>query len=189
MPLPAREVALYRAAMRDVSTLAESELLTYWRQFDLSAATKVRDGLLDVLPGLVNTYFLSAASVSADWYDLMRLEAGVRKRFAAVMPDAPTDGRAEALARWSVAPLFSDSPAVDIALVKVLGGLSRTVLNGARETVVQSTRADPARVGWRRVGAGGCDYCRARIGTVVYEASVDFESHDNDHCDAVPEFD
>lgn len=177
--------------MRDVSTLAESDLRRYWRQFDLSDAEKVRDGLLDVLPDIVNGYYLTAATVAADWYDLMRIQAGTPKRFSAVIPEEPTAGRAESLARWSVAPLFSANPAADIALTKVLGGLQRTVLNGARETVVKSAYADPAPVGWERVGSGNCDFCRMLIdrGPVYSASSGDFESHDHCGCSAVPAFD
>lgn len=177
--------------MGDVETLARRDLLAAWRQLDPSDAPATRDGLLDLLPGIVDTYHLTAAAVTADWYDLMRADAGVRRRFAAVIADELSIEQIAALARWSVGPLFSAEPDSDVSLSKLVGGAQRLILNGARATVVGSVRRDPANVGWRRVGAGGCDWCQMLIGRgAVYRAETAiFESHDRCRCTAVPEFD
>ncbi len=187
-PTPA-EVALYRAALRDVNTLAQRDLLTYWRQFDLSDAERVRDGLMDVLPGIIDEHHLSAATVAADWYDIQRADLGAKKRFRAVMAEAPTDARGAVMARWGVSPMFSGT-AVDVAagvvLSKVSGGLQRVVTDGARQTVVGSAVKDTAQVGWVRVGAGGCDWCAKFLdGVVHYTEGYDFDAHDHCLCDAV----
>ncbi len=191
-PTPA-DVALYRAALRDVNTLAQRDLLTYWRQFDLSDAERVRDGLMDVLPGIINAHHLSAATVAADWYDIQRSDLGAKKRFRAVMAEAPTDARGAVMARWGVSPMFSGTAgdvAAGIVLSKVSGGLQKVVTDGARQTIVGSASRDPGRVGWARVGAGGCDFCALLIGRgAVYasESTASFESHDRCRCDAVIE--
>lgn len=179
------DVALYRAALRDVNTLAQRDLLTYWRQFDLADAVKVRDGLMDVLPGIIDTHHLSAATVAADWYDLQRYQLGAKGRFRAVMADAPADGRGAVMARWGVGPMFSsETPAVAEGLVlsKISGALQRVVTDGARQTITGSTARDPGRVGWVRVTSGGCEFCEMLAGRgAVYSAdSATFESHD--HC-------
>lgn len=191
-PKPA-EIALYRAALRDVNTLAQRDLLTYWRQFDLADAIKVRDGLADVLPVIIDDYHLTAATVAADWYDLQRYELGAKGQFKAVMAEAPTDGRGEVMARWGVGPMFSGA-ATDIAaglvLSKISGGLQRVITDGARQTIVGSVARDPGNVGWARIGAGGCTFCAMLIGRgAVYgsEATASFESHDRCRCDAVIE--
>lgn len=185
---PQAEIALYRAALRDVNTLAQRDLLTYWRQFDLSDAIKVRDGLMDVLPGIIDSHHLSAATVAADWYDIQRHDLGAKKRFRAVMAEAPTDARGAVMARWGVAPMFTSDPAAGAptTLVKIAGGLQRVVLNGARQTITTSAVNDPARVGWVRVGNGECDWCQQYLdGEVHYIEGYDFEAHDHCHCDAV----
>lgn len=187
------EVALYRAALRDVNTLAQRDLLSNWRQFDLTDAVKVRDGLMDVLPDIIDTHHTSAATVAADWYDLQRYELGAKKLFRAIMAEPPTDARGAVMARWGVAPMFGEDPATaaPVVLSKIAGALQRVVLDGARQTVTGSTSRDPGRVGWARVGAGECDFCQMLIGRgAVYSAeTVDFESHDRCQCSAVIDVD
>ena len=186
---PQSEIALYRAALRDVNTLAQRDLLTYWRQFDLTDAVKVRDGLMDVLPGIIDTHHLSAATVAADWYDLQRYELGAKGRFRAVMADMPTDARGAVMARWGVGPMFSADPEAGAAttLVKIAGALQRVVVDGARQTITGSVAKDPGRVGWARVTSGGCDFCEMLAGRgAVYSAdTARFETHDHCRCDAV----
>lgn len=189
MPRPsAADVNLYRSALRDVNTLAQRDLIRSWRQFDLTDAIKVRDGLMDVLPGIIDGYHLSAATVAADWYDLQRYELGAKKRFQAIMADAPTDARGAVMARWGVAPMFGETAeaAAPIVLSKIAGGLQRVILNGARQTITTSAVKDPARVGWVRVGNGGCDWCSQYLdGEVHYTEGYDFDAHDHCQCDAV----
>lgn len=86
---------------------------------------------------------------------------------------------------------FPVAKAATNAFVMSSGSLSRLVLDGGRETVRESTLADPRAVGWQRVGAGGCDFCQMLIGRgdVYSEATADFESHDHCACFAEPVFD
>lgn len=185
---PRAEVALYRAALRDTNTLAQQDLLTYWREFDLSDANRVRDGLMDVLPGIIADYHLSAATVAADWYDIQRSDLGAKRRFRAVMAAPPDDARGAVMARWGVSPMFGTPAdvAAPVVLSKISGGLQRVVLDGARQTIVGSAVKDPARVGWVRVGNGGCDWCAQYIdGEVHYVEGYDFDAHDHCQCDAV----
>ncbi len=171
-----------------MNTIAQAELVRYWRQFDLTDAVKVRDGLMDVLPGIINTHHLSAATVAADWYDVQRHDLGARKRFRAVIASEPTEARGGIMARWGVAPLFGGDPqvAAPIVLKKISGGLQRVILDGARQTIVGSVVKDPERVGWVRVGNGGCDWCAQYIdGEVHYVEGYDFDAHDHCQCDAV----
>lgn len=192
-PAPA-EVALYRAALRDVNTLAQRDLLTSWRQFDLTDAVKVRDGLMDVLPGIIDGYHLSAATVAADWYDVQRYNLGAKKRFQAIMAEPPTEARGDVMARWGVGPMFSGT-ATDVAtglvLSKISGALQRVITDGARQTITVSAKRDPSRPRWARETSGNaCGFCEMLAGRgAVYGAdSADFESHDACSCVPVPEF-
>jgi hypothetical protein len=185
--LPSSEVTLYRRAMADVNTLAEAALRRLWAQLNPSDAEQARDGLLDLLPGIVTAYHVTAATVTADWYDLMRADRGPRGRFTAVVPDPPNPERARVLARWGVGSLFSADPNPVVALSKLTGGLQRVITDGARETVTVSSTQDPAKPGWTRVGTGRCDWCRERIGLHITSDTI-FESHDACGCVAVPAF-
>lgn len=187
MPIPQHEVSLYRAALRDVSDLALVALTQAWDAVNPSDATGAQHLIAEALSGIIPVHYSMASSVAADWYDLMRLDNRARGRFSAILPDPPDANRAVALAGWGVGPLFSASPAPDVALSKLSGGLQRVVTNAARDTVTVSSVRDPARPGWTRVGTGGCDYCRERIGVHVTTEAA-FSTHDACGCIAVPAF-
>lgn len=184
---PSSVVAEYRQAVADSTTLAHRDLLRAWREFDLTDAAKVRDGLLDLLPDIITTHHLSASTAAADFYDIARHDLGVPKRFAAVMAPEPDASASQALARWGVGPLFSGDPSSALALSKIAGGVQRLIANGARQTVTGSAHKDPARIGWMRVGQGECDWCDQYIdGVVHYVEGYDFQAHDRCLCAAVP---
>lgn len=181
-------VEAHRADLRALTSYAATDLQVLFRQFD--TAHGARDGLLDTLPQLVQLYGSAAATLGADWYEELRDAAEIPGRFGAVVADLPDTGRTDALARWSVTPLFSAEPDFATALVKAGGGLQRIIANADRDTVTQSSVADPGARGWARAGTGRCDFCRMLIGrgAVYTEATADFESHDRCGCVAVPEF-
>lgn len=175
-----------RNAVDDLHTLAANDLSRLWRQ--VTNADEAREALEDVLPLLVRTYGLAAATVAADWYDDLRDEVNVSRRFSAI-PAELGDG-ADVLARWGIGPLFSATPDFGAARTLVDGGLQRRIANGARETVRASSIADPQAQGWQRSASGGCSFCRTLAGRgVVYsQAGADFASHDHCRCQAVPAF-
>ena len=74
------------------------------------------------------------------------------------------------------------------AFVQSSGAATRLVLDGGRDTIRATTAADPRTQGWRRVTAGGCDFCQmlAGRGDVYTEATADFASHDHCACSAEP---
>lgn len=80
--------------------------------------------------------------------------------------------------------------AARLGLRRSFGSAERHSLDASRSVVARSSVADPAVVGWRRVGRGGCDFCRMLIGRgAVYRAeTVSFRSHDHCHCMAEPSF-
>lgn len=162
---------------------ADADLALLWAEVD--DATSLRAALNDVLPALIDTYGTAAASLAADWYDDQRELAGVAGRFTAIPADIPDSG-AHALVGWAT------SKATDSTALRslVLGGLQRRVANFSRLTVTRSALADPAAVGWQRVGSGACTsgFCDMLIGrgAVYSEATADFAAHDNCKCSAVP---
>lgn len=151
---------------------------------------QAREALSDVLPSLVDVYGAAAATLAADWYDDLRDKAGARGRFTAI-PAEVDDAGADVLARWGVAPLFDAKPDWSAAQVLIQGGLQRRIANMSRLTVTGSATADPGARGWRRVGVGGCAFCRMLLGrgAVYTEATADFLSHDHCNCQAEPAFD
>ena len=183
-----------RQAVADLTTLARRDLAAFWALVQDWPADQIRDALMDVLPALGDQYGDAAAELAASYFETARDRANARGSFAAVLPERPERARWEALARWGVDPLFAAEPDATAALSRVSGGLQRSIADQHRLTIVESSIADPAASGWRRVArAGACGFCKVLADRrsdgengVYTEASVQFKSHDNCSCMASP---
>lgn len=181
-------VDAHRADLNYLIGFAQSDLFAIWEQQFGADPVSTVNGLIDVLPDLVDTYGSAATALGADWYEEMRADAGVIGRFAAVTAVLPDRARSVSLARWGVEPLFSATPDVATARSKVAGGLQRIIANADRATVTGSAVRDPRARGWRRAGSGKCGFCQMLIGrgAVYKEATAQFKSHDHCGCIGVP---
>lgn len=91
--------------------------------------------------------------------------------------------------RSNLARAMPLAAALDIAEARSAAAGMRHVLNGGRETITGSVRADPRARGWQRVtSANACTFCAtlAGRGAVFSEDSVDFAAHDGCGCGAEP---
>lgn len=174
-----------RVGVEALTEHAARRLNPLWARF--STADAARDALERVLPELVRLYGTAATTYTADWYDATRYEQGVRGTYQAHMVNV-TDEGADILARWGVDPLYAAQPNVAAARVLIAGGLQRRIANASRDTITESSYADPECRGWMRVGYGACDFCSMLIGrgAVYTEQTADFLTHDHCRCSAVP---
>lgn len=181
-------VAQYRREVNELVRLASIDLDVLWRQ--AATATIARDLLMDVLPELTGMYGSAAGTLAADWYDDLRAEEDINGRFQALVADLPSAEQTDALARWSVTPLFDATPDFAGSLLAAQGGLQRLISNVGRDTITISSIADPGATGWQRSASGGCNFCQmlAGRGAVYSKTTVDFGAHDNCNCTAVPAF-
>lgn len=181
-----------RQGLVDLTALARRDLAAFWALVQDWPVEQIRDALMDVLPALGDQYGDAAAELAASYFETARERADARGSFAPVLAERPDRARWEALSRWGVDPLFAAVPDAVTALSRVSGGLQRTIADQHRLTVVESSLADPAASGWRRVGVGdNCGFCRMLIdrGHVYTEAGVTFRSHDHCNCAAAPSWD
>lgn len=181
-----------RQGLVDLAALARRDLAAFWALVQDWPVEQIRDALMDVLPALGDQYGDAAAELAASYFETARERADARGSFAPVLAERPDRARWEALSRWGVDPLFAAEPDAVAALSRVSGGLQRTIADQHRLTVVESSLADPAASGWRRVGVGdNCGFCRMLIdrGRVYTEAGVTFRSHDHCNCAAAPSWD
>lgn len=75
---------------------------------------------------------------------------------------------------------------LDRAFSRVSGSVARQVLNGGRQTLLESARADRAAKGFRRVAsAKACPFCRRLASYGIVGLNADFEAHD--HCSCTQE--
>jgi len=151
--------------------------------------------LLESVPGLIGYYSDGSAALAADFYEEEREAAGLASGFAveAVVADRVVEQRRGVA--WASRPFFDeDLVASGAAGSLVASRLAEVVqLETARpyrDTILSNRRADPQAIGWRRVTAGGCRFCRmlADRGAVYRETTARFAAHTSCHCSAQPVF-
>lgn len=153
-------------------------------------ASTVTEGLLEIVPQVVDTYGLGNAALAADWYDDLRAAAAPGGRFTAEPVLRDRSAQIEAFVRWGVSPLFGAHPDPAAALERVTSNAQKEIARPYRDTITTSSRRDPASPGWRRVASGGCNFCQmlAGRGAVYRSDTARFASHKNCHCSAEPVF-
>ena len=78
----------FRRIIRDLNLDAQRDLQAIWRSVGGDPAA-----LAEILAELVQTYGEAAAALSADWYDELRADTGVRAGFTAVVPVPNPNGQ------------------------------------------------------------------------------------------------
>lgn len=188
MPTPAER----NRALNGLTAVMRREFTRIWMRLNLSDPNVLRDPLAAVLAEVGDKYGTAAAALAADFYDDIRedvVKSGAR--FTPKLAEVPGIERFQSLAGWGIGPLFGANPEPVTALHKVSGGLELIVANAYRDTIMESSIADPAARGWQRVAdANACAFCQMleSRGEVYSQASADFASHDACGCTAEPAF-
>lgn len=135
----------------------------------------------------------TAAAVAGQYLEAERAAQGIPGQATVLAPPAVAAGAlAKSLAVTGPAFIkraMSNGVPLPQAMEKAFGTTtavaSRHVLDGGRQTVTASTRADPRGQGWRRVnGSPDCGWCAQRVGRVLTDDH--FGAHDHCSCSAVP---
>lgn len=122
-------------------------------------------------PELANTWYLTAADLSAVWYD----EAAATS-YSASAASAPSVERWQASLGWAL----SNSDALGL----LAGSLQRTVFDGARDTTILNVEREPGARWARHASANACEFCRmlATRSAAYLSRDTAMQSHDNCHC-------
>jgi len=144
--------------------------------------------LLDAVPEVVGYYSLGSAALAADFYEEARETAQVGTRFTPELVVADRTVKLRRALAWSAEPLFTGLEAD--AAGRLAEVVQLEVARPYRDTITSNRRQDPESVGWRRITAGGCKFCRmlAHKGAIYREATARFAAHPNCHCTAEPVF-
>lgn len=158
----------------------------------------------------------TSAALGAEFYETLRLVEGAQGSYAARLPEAPPPVVLETSLRV-VGPVAVKAAtakgatvpeALDVALTRTLGAVTRLVEAGGRTAVMLNSLEDRSGRGWvRRSGGSPCDFCallisrgpvytsRSGFGTntrtglpFAGDAPNRFRAHDHCHCRAVPFF-
>jgi len=146
---------------------------------------------------LVRAYHGLSAGAGGNYFESFRQAEGVPGQALARLAD-PID---EDMVTTSLFVTGQDSVANSLragrtaeearaaALTKTSGSLTRHVLAGGRDTLLQSVASDKEALGWFRVtGRNPCAFCAllASRGPVYKSDTVGFQAHDHDACTVEP---
>lgn len=179
-------------ALNGLTARMLSEFSAIWKRLNLNDPNVLRDPLAAVLAEIADKYGTAAAALAADFYDDMR-ESVVKtsSRFTPKIAELPGPERFKSLAGWGIGPLFGADPDATQSFSNLGGGLKLIVGDAYRETIMESSIADPAAQGWQRVADGNaCAFCvmLESRGFTYTEAGSDFAAHSNCGCTAEPQF-
>jgi hypothetical protein len=176
-----------RAALAAVTARMLAELRQLWPSLP---APNLQPLLrYEVLPAISHQYGEAAATLAADWYDVLRTSYSVPGHFAADLAPQPPEEMFQAISNWAAAPVEGDAPDLATALARTEGAAQKLVADASRNTVKHNSERDPNAHGWARfTEPGACDFCRmlSARGGVYTSATVRFGSHDHCHCLAGP---
>jgi hypothetical protein len=181
----------FRANSNRLASLATDDLATYFDALDLARPESARDGLLEFVPALAQTWGDANAALAAEWYDDMRSTERVPGSFSARPADAASTTAVQSSTRALVGGLWTGETSGVLELLT--GLLVRAVLLPGRDTITSSVAADPQGYGWQRIAhARSCDFCLMladRGGVYRSEKTATFAAHGHCRCTAVPSWD
>lgn len=176
-----------RAALKLLTTEAVAVSLDLLARVKGSPEVR-RAALLDGVPALVGYYSDGSAALAADFYDEERGLAGVASRFTsnAVVLDRTVKLRRGVA--WAAEPLFVDD--FELSDARMAEVVQLNTARPYRDTILANRREDPAAIGWKRITAGGCAFCKALAsrGATYKAETAQFAAHPNCHCTAAPVF-
>jgi hypothetical protein len=149
--------------------------------------------LADASVPLVRGYHQMSAAIALDYYKRLRA-VEISKPKGAATPALPelTEGQIAGtlyvtgrdMTERALAAGHSPQAAMQNALVRTSGSLTRLILTGGREALVTASIEDGSAFGYRRVTTGTCDFCQELANKGISD-NPDFEAHD--HCGCVAE--
>lgn len=193
----ARLTAAHRVAQLAVRTQALRDVLRIWPALDPDRLAASWAPVETALLSAIEHRRGQSATVAAGYFEAFRDAEGI----GGVAPPVIA-GFGEATASRATTSLRVTGPATitrlaalhraapnQTALVRVSGAVSRHVLEGGRETLLSSIRADRRALGWARSASGNaCAFCAmlASRGPVYGQRSGEFQAHDHCGCTLEP---
>ena len=173
-------------------------LMRLWRTIDVTRLADTVQPFADAASVVVGEGFTRSAKTAGLYYLTTRPSGITTVEVPEVFPQ-PAEVNAARLRGAGLAGIlnarragFSPQAAAQNGFVKVAGTASRLVLDGGRQTILQTAVQDPAASGrWQRIaGPNACEFCQmlADRGPVYSDDTADFSSHDHCGCSASPEF-
>lgn len=191
----------YRLQQLGVRAQAIRGLARLWPMWSTGDAATY-ESFITALMLFTNQSRQQVALLAARYYRAFRRAEGIPGTTAIVMAkDLPREAleaalwvTGEAARRRALAAGMPEAQAAANGFAQLSGSVGRHVLNGGRETIMETALHDRRAHGWARVTDGSpCSFCAmlASRGPVYWDssaASAGFQAHDHCGCHPAPSF-
>lgn len=183
--------SLCELASKDMSS---SLMALPWDGATLAELEFNRDFAIAQIFQSMEKYGTASASVAADFFEAIASFAGKRAQaVGAEIADLTDFEQINKSVRWAAESLFPASGVPDVeAFATRCGGIvERVVMKAANNTIIESAKANKAKVKWARICTDPkpCDDClRLESYGYTWDEGEFFEIHDHCHCAFVPGF-
>lgn len=203
MPTQA-EVEEHREAIAGLVILAQADLVGGVGGIDLTDSRRVAAVVRELFPDIAAAYVPAVSTVSADWYEALRLDVDLRQPHTLSVLDVPDVDNLQDAIGDLLTPLFTDDEApTPEDTTNVLDTLAETLVTSTdRQTVRANAAQDRAGPVYARhasanacafcamLATRGADYASKESATQVVLADskrkLGEKYHDNCRCTAVP---
>lgn len=187
----------HRSAQLALRAVTLRQVLQVWPAFDPEHAARSWPPVENALLAIIGQRRADSASLAAGYFETFRAAERIGGTAKPVMRAFGAEATARARTSLQVTgyvtaerltALKHAAPA-RTALVRVSGAVTRHVLDGGRETLLASVRADRRALGWARATSGDpCSFCAmlASRGPVYAERTGEFQAHDHCACALEP---
>lgn len=199
-PSAARLTEAHRLAQARVGAGTTTQMRAVWKTLDVNDLDGSFDRWLNLAAPIVRANRMTSARLAANYYLVHRkLELPGE---TPIIPTLAETVSAERLAtslrvtgpislKANIGRGMDLFAAAQIADDRSAASAARFVLEGGRQTLMDTIVADPKSGRWQRVGGGNsCEFCSMLIdrGAVYSSDTADFEAHDHCTCTAEPAY-
>lgn len=187
----------HRSAQLAVRAVTLRQVLGVWPAFDPQHIATSWPPVENALMAIIGQRRTDSATTAAAYFQSFRAAERIGGTAAPVVSTFGASAAARAQTSLQVTGFVTTERLTALrypdpartALVRVSGAVVRHVLDGGRETLIASVRADRRALGWARATSGNpCSFCAmlASRGPAYGERTGDFQSHDHCACSLEP---
>jgi hypothetical protein len=171
-------------------------LSAVWPLLDPHDLDATAPGWLTAVVPIVQRFRLLSSALAAAYLRIARTDELGEELAPALAADVPPSAIATSMLVTGPYSIKANTARRAVPLGRALGVAEarsgaagmRHALNGGRETIVETMKADPRARGWRRVASGrACPFCSSLAGQESFTSeTISFQAHDACGCSAAP---
>lgn len=188
----------HRLAQVRLGAITATAILQVWPLLDPEQLDATFERWLTAVTPIVGANRAVSIRLATNYLAAHRTNAlGIRTPATATLPAGPVDPARLRTSMLVTGPVsirramsrgINIASAADTAAANTARAALRHVLDGGRETILETVRADPRATGYERTTSGSaCAFCSDLAGITSADAdAISFEAHDGCSCSAAP---